>query len=387
MRGVVRAELDALLEDGFARDYRDAWATLGLLPPDLDLVQTYLDVNAEQVAGLYSIARRRMFVVRGEEGINAPLVIHELVHALQHQHFADVLELMQGLRRNDDTVLALAAAAEGDATWVMLAAQPGSDGAVATAVLESMQAALQLDLDRPVGALARAPRIVRTSLLFPYVHGLALADRELQAGSLDGLLGDPPLSTRGVHRARDRAPVTFVGLPRDWLDAELAGRGCRAAHDNVLGVHGLRVLFADHDGPARSWTGWRGDRFAHVRCPDGAELLWISRWAGPDEATAFARAYGGIAASIAARAGTAPATVEVLGRDVVVATPELAALAAAAHGRARFRSFSGIRDWVAADCFPESPCPRRSAASAEPARRPAERGALAGPRPALYCPY
>ncbi len=357
VREVVRAELDEMLEPRFARDYRDAWAAVGLLPPDIDLVETFLEVNAEQIAGLYSIARRRMFVVRGPGEIDAPLVIHELVHALQHQHFGRVLELMQGLRRNDDALLALAAAAEGDATWIMLAAQPGANGAVAPGVLESMRVALQLDLERPVGALARAPAIVRTSMLYPYVAGLALAEQRQAAGGLDALLRDPPLSTHAVRRLHERPATGFVGLPLDWLAQRLEAQGCALGHDNVLGVLGVRVLMSDHGGPARGWRGWRGDRFVHARCGATPELLWVSRWADADAAAAFAQAHDGIAAAIAERAGGAPARARIHGRDAIVATPGIEALAGAAHERSVFRSFADLDAWIAADCFPESPCP------------------------------
>jgi hypothetical protein len=369
--GLVRDELDAMIDPEYAIAYRDAFAALGLIPPDLDLVDVLVRLNQEQIAGFYSVRRRTMFVVTGGAvpGLapelpieQAGVVIHELVHALQHQHFPGTLELMQGLRHNDDVVLALGAAAEGDAMLTMLRSGQ-RDGKLSETAVELMRARLRHDLANPAGLLAEVPRIVRLSLLFPYVAGFELAARRYRAdgsAGLDAMLREPPLSSQAVSSPDVAAAVEFVRLPAQRA-AELAGPGCRPGHDNVAGALGVEALLADHAGPEASdrfEQTWRGDRFLHVACPGGAELLWITRWATREDAASFAAAYASIAprvASVAPLAGVP--RVETRDRGVLVFTPRLAAGIDELFASTEARSYASLGQWLADDCFPESPCP------------------------------
>jgi hypothetical protein len=70
VRALLRDELSDLLRDDYPIAYRDALAALGLLPANLDLAQTYLDVNVAQLGGLYSPRRRTMYVLRGTERVS-----------------------------------------------------------------------------------------------------------------------------------------------------------------------------------------------------------------------------------------------------------------------------------------------------------------------------
>jgi cyclohexadienyl dehydratase len=361
---LVRSELADVIAAGYAEDYRDAAAALGLVPPELDLVELLVRLNQDQIAGLYSVRRREMFVLGGAAQPDVPIVIHELVHALQHQHFAGTLELMQGLRHNDDVVLALGSAAEGDAMLVMLLHSLGGSE-LPPSNAETLRAGLRAQLDAPFGLLAEVPRIVRVSLLFPYASGFDLAERAYRAEGLAGLdrmLRDPPLSSLRVRRPELEHPVEFVRIPARRA-AELAGPRCRAAHDNVAGMVGIEALFADHgaaEASAALEASWSGDRFLHLDCPGGAELLWISRWTSAPAAAEFAAAYTRIAASVARvapLAGLPRATAR--GRAVLVSTPRLARAARALLGATEVRAYADFAAWRGDDCFPESPCPVR----------------------------
>jgi hypothetical protein len=362
VRALLRDELSDLLRDDYPIAYRDALAALGLLPANLDLAQTYLDVNVAQLGGLYSPRRRTMYVLRGTERVSEGLVLHELGHALQHQHFSTTLGLMQGLRRNDDVVLALSAVLEGDATLLMLAGARAADGEIHPEAVRSLHAALRLDLDQPMGVLAGVPTLVRTALMFPYVEGLVLVQRHRSMEGWDGvdaLLRDPPLTTRRVLDPLSAAPAGFIGLDLDWLGAR---SGCRVGHDNVAGVVGIEVLLRDHGSvPEHEMLAeWAGDRFVQLGCDTGAELLWVSRWRSATAATSFAAAYARIAAPIAAEPGRPrEASATRVGTSVVVATPGVAHLAGEALARSQVREYADLAEWLADACFPESPCPQR----------------------------
>jgi cyclohexadienyl dehydratase len=359
---LLRSELEGVLGEAHATAYRDAAAALGLLPRDTDLLELLIRLNQDQIAGLYSVRRRAMYVLGEGARPSESIVIHELVHALQHQHFPRALELMQALRRNDDVVLSLGAAAEGDAMLVMLLYSQGGPELSAQGV-ELLRAGLYADLERPLGLLAEVPRIVRLSLLFPYAAGFDLAEREYRAAGragLDRMLAEPPLSTLRVRRLDALQDVEFLGLPAERA-ARIAGPRCRAGHDNVAGVVAIEALFADHGAPQASGPlggDWSGDRFLRVDCPGGPELLWVTRWTRPEAASAFASAYAGIAQSVA-RIGPLAGVprVVVRGRSALIATPRLAASADALLRDTEIRGFATLDDWVEGDCFPESPCP------------------------------
>jgi hypothetical protein len=359
---LVREELADAVREGYATRYRDAAAALGLIPPDLDLVELQIRLNQEQIAGFYSVKKRRMYVLVDGPQLDDAIVIHELVHALQHQHFRRTLELMQALRRNDDVVLALGAAAEGDAMLVMQLYRSG-DGELGAEGAELQRTWLRHDLETPSGLLAEVPRIVRLGLLFPYAAGFDLAEQVYRAegrAGLDHLLRDAPLSSLRVRRPQSRHDVEFLRLPSARAE-ELAGPGCRAGHDNVAGVVALGALFADHGGAPASAPlegSWSGDRFLRLDCPQGPELLWVTRWTTPEAATDFAAAYRAIAPKVA-RVAPLAGIPEVVVRDrtALVATPRLAEEADLLLRGTEVRTYATLGSWVEDGCFPESPCP------------------------------
>jgi hypothetical protein len=364
---IVRVEVEETFEPGYVVDYRDAYATLGLLPPDIDLLETVLDLQAEQLVGLYSLSRRTLYVVVGGPATyEAPtILIHELVHALQHQHFPQTVTLLQRLEHNDDLASALGAAVEGDASLIMLAASDDLEGERAMEAARYFSRAMLLDLENPMGLLAEVPRILQVSLIAPYAYGVILAaERFATAGTagLDDLIADPPISTLQLFYPGAEPEVEFIRLPLEWLDSELEEEQCWTGHHNVAGVLTLRVLLEEF-APAlvqSTWLSqWRGDRFLHVRCPDGPRLLWLLRWGTPEAARSFARAYRTFAAAAADRAelDAAPEAV-VLDRTTVVVSPDLVRLVPELTQRVDSRLYASLSRWMGEGCFPDRSCLR-----------------------------
>ena len=142
----------------------------------------------------------------------------------------------------------------------------------------------------------------------------------------------------------------------------MAERDCSLGHHNVAGILTLRVLFAEHGEEEELDTllqHWRGDRFLHLNCPQGWELVWVLRWDDPDSAREFARRYRPITDSLAATAPlSGPPSVWVQGRSVLVLTPGLAGERELLRDASEFRTYRSFTEWVADDCFPETPCLR-----------------------------
>ncbi|MCP4005007.1 MAG: hypothetical protein GY725_12505, partial [bacterium] len=172
---VVRGELEASITPEFMEKYRDAYAALGFLPPEIDLLRTMQSLYESEIAGLYSTRRRTMFVLEemddSRTATEDSTVIHELVHSLQHQHFGNTLELMQALRHNDDVATAMGAVVEGDASFTMLGANPASTYGRNLNSATHLRDAMLMSLVSPQGMMAQVPHLLRSSLLFPYAHG------------------------------------------------------------------------------------------------------------------------------------------------------------------------------------------------------------------------
>ena len=380
--GLVRKMVEAAYPPGHVEAYRDAYAALGALPADIDLEQALLELQQDQLLGLYDPHTETMYVVRSgpDDDYQAATIIHELVHALQHQHFPELFAVQQTLRHNDDLVSALSTAIEGDASLTMLARLPRRDRSVLTAGL--LREVMLLDIQYPEGKLAEVPRLLRVSLLFGYAHGTSLAavhyERAGNAG-LDQFLRDPPIATVNALEPDQPVAVEFVSLPLEPLGEALAARGCSLGHHNVAGALTVGVIFEDHEGQDRApgldllLADWKGDRFVHARCGDQWELAWLTRWRSEAAANAFASRYRGIAASIAVAAPLSgePELMRA-GRTVLVYTPGLVAELELILDGAEIRRYPSLASWIGDDCFTESPCPTPAP---DPAVAPLESGA------------
>lgn len=365
---LVRLELADDYPQEYIDRYRDAYSALGLFPPDLDLLETMVMLYRDQLIGLYSFLQNSLYVRRDlPPHLQDPseILVHELVHALQAQHFPEEMRLLRGLRHNDDVALAIGSVVEGNASLTALGLETEDHS-----LRRNLESAVRfrrlmlIDVENPTGLLARVPRLLRESLIFPYAYGTVASARAFERAGNPGLsahLRDAPLSMLRVVDPLNRLPVEFIGLPFEALDAELERRGCERGHDNVAGWVGIGALFGDHvEGEASlDWRdSWSGDRFVHMTCGGVWELAWVTLWRTPEAALVFAEQYGAIAHSVAAPLPLSGAPrVHTQGRKAIVLTPGLADMLPLLRERSEVRAYSGLRDWIADQCFPESPCP------------------------------
>ncbi len=366
---VIRAELRSQLSDDFVDRYRDAYAVLGLLPPDIDLFKAMEDLYAGELTGLYSPRLRTMFVRTGHEDPNnadsGETVVHELVHALQHQHYPDTIAMLQGLRQSDDVATAIGAMVEGDASFTMLGVSGAASGLGRDIGSAETMRSLILGGNASSAAFAAAPRLLRDSLFFPYAHGTVYAAHRYADGGNEGLnraLVDTPVSTRQVLYFDSSAPVEFVGLPLGELAKRLEGRGCRLGESNIGGALTLNVLFDEYAPESRNLDSllrnWSGDRFAHIDCEGTWELIWHTRWAHARNAKDFAERFEAIAKRVAAASPlSGTPRVFIHGRSAIVLSPGVLDLANVVQNGTVLREYTSLEDWLADDCFPDSPCP------------------------------
>jgi hypothetical protein len=347
LRAYVAAELDRELPPEEAEAIAAAYRAFGLFPDTLELRALLLDLYTEQVMGYYDPRSKELYLVEGVAAAALrPVLVHELVHALQDQHAN--LDSLISRHRGNDRQTAAQAAAEGHATLVMFAflAEEETGQPVDVTALPDLGAQLRPSLEaqnEQFPVFRDAPRVIRETLLFPYLQGAAFVQALWQAAAerpgyapaerpapLGSLL---PHSTKQVmfpetHFLEDRS------LPLELFFQEGdggAGDGWRTRYENTLGALEIMILLGEHLGRGAEAlaAGWAGDRFRLLEGPAGGEaIVWYSVWDDGAAAEAFADAYRRILEARPERSGRAE-TIAVEGRRLVLVVDA----AGAAHER------------------------------------------------------
>jgi hypothetical protein len=201
---------------------------------------------------------------------------HELVHALQDQHF-DLAKSFDWRPNEGDLQSALHAVAEGDATSAMMDVFAEAQG-IPRAPISPGLLGMDSLLMQASPEFAHVPGIVARSLMLPYVDGLRFVSylREKSEGftAIDRAFAIRPISTEHIlHPEKYLAyePVVEVEpppAPPGFVATEFR---------DVMGEQGLRLLFeewAPAEEAARAASDWGGDRLALFT--DGARRL--VRW-------------------------------------------------------------------------------------------------------------
>lgn len=291
VRSYLVAKLRQELPPERARGVEAAYRLLGLLPDTLELERLLTDLYGEQVAGFYDPDSTTLFGVAGADPLELRLVLaHEMVHALQGQYLP-LDSILHDIHSND-RLTAAQAVLEGQATLVSIRVlSPGRD---VTARPEFWQA-YRRQVRAQQGAMpvfARAPLLIRETLLFPYLDGAEfmrwwgttpLAD-SLPEGRL------MPASTEQIlhperYAAHDR-PVTLHFTT-----------GPKRLYQDGLGEMEIRVLEAQLRGETdvpdtMAPLGWGGDLYGVYDTPAGPAIVWYAVWDDAPSADRFAAAAG-----------------------------------------------------------------------------------------------
>lgn len=213
------------------------------------------------------------------------IVVHELTHALQDQHF-QIGKKDQRLRHDTDAGLAYHAVLEGEASLVMLAyiidKMGGSFDEVAGSpvLLEMLGAA-------SVAEFPGAPRYFGEFLKFPYLQGLRFALEAYQRGGweeLSAIHERPPRSTREILHPEEYFERRFNPQPFSGVASPLAGSLALVEH---LGeFHWAFLLGAQNAG------GWIYDRVTVARNASCDPTVLIeTTWESEEAASRFHDAY------------------------------------------------------------------------------------------------
>jgi hypothetical protein len=282
----IREQIEEDLDPDDVAVYERLYQLLGLIE-DLNLLQAYQDLYAEQVGGYYDNETGEMVISGGSSlsPLSKTIVVHELVHALTDEHF-DFGTLSEELRDTDqfEDAYALQALVEGDATYfqlVYLQGLPISDQQ--DAIIES------LSVDSTV--LESLPDWFGEDLTFPYDEGFAFVTSLVEE-----------LGTTGVNQAYERPPTTteqilhsekyFVQEPaRDVTLPAAEVAGYEQYEEGILGEWNQMLFLLDGVGRGDAVvasTGWGGDQYRIYW--NGTDLVFAYLYEGdtPRDAEEFA---------------------------------------------------------------------------------------------------
>lgn len=296
LREETREDLEADYPAEEREDDQRVLVAFGLMNPDDDLGELFVNLLGEQVAGYYDPASGEMVVVRSGDGDELSVsdkvtFAHEAVHALQDQHFDLETYTEMRIEGTSDEALAVTALIEGDATLAQID-YILSDMRLARDFLDLLQTE-----DISTESLDRAPPVLVATLLFPYTEGQVFAQHLFDEGGwdlIDEAYADPPTTTEQILHPEKyldgeegidvRAPDFAEALGDDW----------RTIDDDTMGEFQISVILSDaelNESQVRiASEGWGGDAYTAVATEDEVVIAWSSEWDTEEDAEEFARA-------------------------------------------------------------------------------------------------
>jgi hypothetical protein len=308
---LTREQLRQHVIDDFLKDYSEEEATddaiflsaIGLLEPDFDLYNFYLDLYTEQIAGYYDDETDEMFVVQGS-GFNGPEKLtyaHEFVHALQDISYGTET----GLGCDDDAweedserCAAYQALVEGDASY--LETLWFSENATPEDVEQIQE--FYNSYTSPI--FDSAPAFMREDFLFPYISGQPFVQNLHSQGgwqAVDEAFKNPPVSTEQILHSEkypDDLPVQ-VEIP-DLTP--VLGEGWREIDRGTMGEWSTYLILAhgldpqaqlDTTTAKNASAGWGGDAYVvYFNDQDQATVVVLSStWDSEGDAVEFSEAF------------------------------------------------------------------------------------------------
>jgi hypothetical protein len=236
----------------------------GAVPADFNYRTAIVGLMQSELAGLYDPIDDTMYLLADlAPEMRKATLLHELVHALQDQHYS--LDRVANFAEDQtDRMSALSSLAEGDATSVMFDAVLAPEHKTALDVpISILERQLYLAAERP--ETEGVPRVLLRALLAPYVDGMAFVQALRERGGfaeVDRAWQTAPTSTEQIlHLERYDAhePALAVNVPPP---PDATGHWTTVLHD-VWGEQSWRVLleeFSERSAARRAAEGWGGDR-------------------------------------------------------------------------------------------------------------------------------
>ena len=252
-REELRAKTEAMVEKEVdpAERERDTriLRRLGMLGPDQDPIEMMINIMENMAGGFFEPDEKKLYLIKGMTGdAQKPIVLHELIHALQDQYI-DIKARREALKDDHDLLFAEVCIEEGSAEHARKLYEMENPEIARLYLAEQMKPELarrQMEVMRQVPAYMILPTMLH------YQLGPRFVERAIGEGDfpsvMSGLYEEPPVSQEQLlHPSRwfteRRDYPQEVKWARDF--AELAGEGWTKLHDLSVGELDL-ALWLDY---------------------------------------------------------------------------------------------------------------------------------------------
>jgi hypothetical protein len=289
----------------------------GLLPRDFDLQTFLVALLREQVAGYYDPKTGTVNLLDWIDiEQQRPVLAHELTHALQDQSIGlekwmkagdidldEKKQLTPDDIANDEISEARQSVVEGQAMVVLvdyMLAPTGQSLLASPQIAEALkQGMLTGSPDSP--QFQSAPIFLKEELTFAYRYGLDFEAALLRTGgkekAFSAVLSNPPHTTRQIMEPQTYLsgehlePMPLPDFKRDFKNYERFDLGAMGEFDVAILVDQYAGAEASHN----LYPHWRGGYYYAARPQSDPAaplaLLYVSRWASPENAAEFAAVY------------------------------------------------------------------------------------------------
>ena len=261
---------------------------LGILPEGVSYLDLLVGLYTEQIGGFYDPREKTLFLASWMPAAEQEsVIVHELTHALQDQHF-NIEKIMEDDRRsvNDDRTLAHQALMEGDGMVVMLQhiiapmKRHFSELPNLALVMQTQMAAMKSQYT----VLKNVPQFLQETLVFPYGYGASFIQQVWKQKpsweTINKIYSDLPASTEQIMHP-EKYYATRDNPKEVNAEPQVAPLGAqwKVAYKNVLGEFSLGLLLNQHlidERSRRAASGWGGDQVLLLENKEGKNAVLIS---------------------------------------------------------------------------------------------------------------
>ncbi len=320
---IIAVLLDEELSPEDDRIYSELYIFLGLMPRGSSLREDYQSMTEEQVAGLYDPDEKCFYVVDvdmdamigsllGEDlgvlgnflsgvlqGLGGGLedfmtnvvIVHELTHALDDQHY-DIQGTMESLSdlNSDDAQLAYQSLIEGNASRIMNEYSADMMG-VDTELLGELS---EMSMGFAESLMDYNPFLERI-MLVPYLQGEVFVKHVIAQdgpGGLEDVFRDPPRSMEQVLHPERYTPNRDYPSYTAEPDLSKVLNGWEPEATDTFGELLISLMFELQTGDVatamRTALGWDYDVITSWRSPgNDLAIAWVTIWDSEDDAEEF----------------------------------------------------------------------------------------------------
>ena len=257
---------------------------IGLIPDSYDYQGCLAESYTQDLLASYDTNLKAILLPAGSK-IDQSIIAHEIVHALQDQHFS-LNRLQREANQSSDSALALAALVEGDALLLQ------ESFPISRKVSDQTSDLLSVSSCAP-------PAGLELQFDFPYGYGLIYAKRlSAKSGSLalDQGLSSPPSCTAAIiHKnfppseCPEWKKIGLTTTEQAWISSQI-GNSPTERFTESLGEFTLGLLFTPQLGRQKSILaakGWTGDRLVLWQGQSGHMTSLITTWDTANNAQEF----------------------------------------------------------------------------------------------------